>query len=576
MKLNVTSTARLAVTAGLCASLVMGGMPIQAFAAELAAHDLASQDAWVGSPVDESADAPAGDTGAPDTATPQDDSASQESANASKGGESTLEVEVAPLPQNLSVAAVVKPDGTKVGYDSLEQAIRAAEKGETIELNQDIKVATWNQIWPDGTPSKLDGITIDGKGHRLTVSKVESGLNGNYLLYMAEDVTVKDLTVNLPAKSNGFDMRSGALVNVAINGGGKGVVVGDGDVKVQDCFFSGMEYAVYTEAKAGKLEIAGSTFTDCGYASILHKTDSNFTNNTVHGGKLNVMGPEQKVQGNVFDDGSRIKFYTESVEDAFSKNNISTDSTVVFDTNVEKPVLNGNFWGSESGPAAGQLPESFTVETWYEDEGMGHLNTDPDIFKVTFVLGNGDTDKIVEVEEGKTVSKPADPEREGYMFDGWYADLDFEIAFDFSAAIAADTTVYAKWVKEDAPAPLIHKVTFVPIIGGSEIFVVEVEDGAYIELPKTPQVDGYTFAGWFLDKDFKKPFDAEKTAITGDLTLYGGWYKNDADKFVTPQGSVDKPGLPKTGDAPMIPAMLGGVVGAVALAGATADKRRKR
>lgn len=50
-------------------------------------------------------------------------------------------------------------------------------------------------------------------------------------------------------------------------------------------------------------------------------------------------------------------------------------------------------------------------------------------------------------EQGATVTQPAAPERYGYRFDGWYADAGGSAPFDFSQAITAATTVYAKWTK---------------------------------------------------------------------------------------------------------------------------------
>ena len=48
---------------------------------------------------------------------------------------------------------------------------------------------------------------------------------------------------------------------------------------------------------------------------------------------------------------------------------------------------------------------------------------------------------------GSTVTKPADPTREGYTFAGWYTDAACTKAYDFSVAVTADMTLYAKWVK---------------------------------------------------------------------------------------------------------------------------------
>ena len=51
---------------------------------------------------------------------------------------------------------------------------------------------------------------------------------------------------------------------------------------------------------------------------------------------------------------------------------------------------------------------------------------------------------------GSTVTKPTDPMREGYTFAGWYTDEACTKAYDFSVAVTADMTLYAKWIKKAA------------------------------------------------------------------------------------------------------------------------------
>ena len=52
--------------------------------------------------------------------------------------------------------------------------------------------------------------------------------------------------------------------------------------------------------------------------------------------------------------------------------------------------------------------------------------------------------------KGNKLVKPADPTREGYTFAGWYTDEACTEAYDFSAAVTADMTLYAKWTKNAA------------------------------------------------------------------------------------------------------------------------------
>lgn len=59
-------------------------------------------------------------------------------------------------------------------------------------------------------------------------------------------------------------------------------------------------------------------------------------------------------------------------------------------------------------------------------------------------------------ENPTTVTKPADPTREGYTFGGWYADEACTQAFDFAKQVDSDVTLHAKWVENgsgETPTP---------------------------------------------------------------------------------------------------------------------------
>ena len=52
------------------------------------------------------------------------------------------------------------------------------------------------------------------------------------------------------------------------------------------------------------------------------------------------------------------------------------------------------------------------------------------------------------VKEGKAATEPSTkPRCKGYTFAGWYTDAACTKAYDFSAAVTADMTLYAKWTK---------------------------------------------------------------------------------------------------------------------------------
>ena len=79
-----------------------------------------------------------------------------------------------------------------------------------------------------------------------------------------------------------------------------------------------------------------------------------------------------------------------------------------------------------------------------------HLTVvDGNVYTVTFDTDGGSAVAEQTVEEGKKATKPENPTKDGFTFEGWYKDKDFTAAFDFDEPITADTPVYAKWAKTD-------------------------------------------------------------------------------------------------------------------------------
>ena len=72
-------------------------------------------------------------------------------------------------------------------------------------------------------------------------------------------------------------------------------------------------------------------------------------------------------------------------------------------------------------------------------------------YLVTFMDGSSVYD-VRSVADGKTVTQPADPAQDGYVFKGWYTDDACTVAFDFKTAVSSDLTLYAKW-EQSEPTP---------------------------------------------------------------------------------------------------------------------------
>ncbi len=67
--------------------------------------------------------------------------------------------------------------------------------------------------------------------------------------------------------------------------------------------------------------------------------------------------------------------------------------------------------------------------------------------KVSFSAGEGSKVDFQTTAANGSIAKPADPTRKGYTFAGWYTDEACTEAYDFSVAVTADMTLYAKWIK---------------------------------------------------------------------------------------------------------------------------------
>ena len=149
----------------------------------------------------------------------------------------------------------------------------------------------------------------------------------------------------------------------------------------------------------------------------------------------------------------------------------------------------------------------------------------PAEYTVTFDTQDGTSVPAQTVTENGTVTRPADPTRDGYTFKGWTLDGQ---PYDFGTPVTGNLTLTAVWEENTPPAPVMHKVTVKPN-NGSNPTVYEVEDGQPFTQPADPTRDGYTFNGWTLDGE---PYDFSQP-VTGDITLEAQWEKSETPAPVT-------------------------------------------
>jgi len=149
---------------------------------------------------------------------------------------------------------------------------------------------------------------------------------------------------------------------------------------------------------------------------------------------------------------------------------------------------------------------------------------------ITFDSNGGSEVTPEEVNEGEMIKTPATPTKQGYTFAGWYKDKELSEAWDFAKDVVTENiTLYAKWSKIEISGPN-YIITF-DSNGGSEVTPEEVKEGEMIKTPATPTKQGYTFAGWYKDKELSEAWDFKKDIVIKNITLYAKWKKNNNSEW---------------------------------------------
>ena len=73
-------------------------------------------------------------------------------------------------------------------------------------------------------------------------------------------------------------------------------------------------------------------------------------------------------------------------------------------------------------------------------------NSTPTFYTVSFDAQGGSTVESLTVEQGKTVTKPADPVKASFTFSGWHKERECTTPWNFASdTVTANITLYAKW-----------------------------------------------------------------------------------------------------------------------------------
>ena len=162
------------------------------------------------------------------------------------------------------------------------------------------------------------------------------------------------------------------------------------------------------------------------------------------------------------------------------------------------------------------------VKIFAGDSEVGDVATDTPVALTAKVIfesnGGSDVETLTDAAYQSKIKAPADPTREGFAFDGWYWDEEFETPFDFEKDVITwtETTLYAKWTPND------YKITSVTGLtgannkqwtkGGKDAVVITVKDSG--EDNSFDHFTGVKLDGKELVKDVDYTVEKGSTVVT--------------------------------------------------------------
>ena len=138
------------------------------------------------------------------------------------------------------------------------------------------------------------------------------------------------------------------------------------------------------------------------------------------------------------------------------------------------------------------------------------------------MLDNGTVLQDQTIESGKTAQRPANPQKDGYNFVGWYnvnSNGELQTEFNFQEPITQSKLVYAKFETKK------FNITYNVPDGTKNDNPKDYVYGQGVNKLNDPQLDEYTFEGWYTDSEFKNKVTQISKDYQGDLQLYAKFNK---------------------------------------------------
>jgi uncharacterized repeat protein (TIGR02543 family) len=140
---------------------------------------------------------------------------------------------------------------------------------------------------------------------------------------------------------------------------------------------------------------------------------------------------------------------------------------------------------------------------------------EPEQYTIAFESEGGSAVAAITADAGTTVNQPANPEKGGFSFKGWYDAASGGTAYTWPHTLTANVTMRAQWTPQ-------YTLTF-DSNGGSPVAVITADAETPVAKPvNDPAKTGHTFSGWHDSAEGGNPVQWPHT-LTADVTVYARW-----------------------------------------------------